>query len=52
MVAPGVGGFEAKDLAGAVDGQQGAELPDIAGKRDSASTACLRHNRNDGTSPP
>jgi hypothetical protein len=35
VVAPGVGGLEAEDLAGAVDGQQGAELAYIAGQRDT-----------------
>ena len=30
MVAPGVRGLEAEHLTGAVDGQQGAELADVA----------------------
>jgi hypothetical protein len=35
VVAPGVGGLEAEDLAGAVDGEQGSELAYVAGQRDT-----------------
>src|SRR5216683_7005622 len=34
VVAPGVAGFELEDLAGAVDGEQRAELSHVAGQRD------------------
>jgi hypothetical protein len=39
MVAPGVGGREAEHLAGAVDGQQRAELADVAGQLDARKPA-------------
>src|ERR1700724_2248728 len=34
VVAPGVGGLEFEDLAGAVDGEQRAELSHVASQRD------------------
>jgi len=35
VVAPGAGGAEAEHLPGAVDGQQGAEIPHVAGQPDA-----------------
>src|SRR5579859_4890728 len=35
VVAPGVGGGEAEDFAGAVDGEEGAVLADVAGQLDA-----------------